>query len=139
MRAGADTDVRPVSTVGSLESLLTRWFETELTPLLDKHRSLWDASLKRKIACLRDSVIAALETLLARRRRAWPFGVTLSVIADVRRLLDEGDDAIRRAREQAATWCEGRTVLAESIPRLVAERISQSAGVAAARRHRRSH
>ena len=47
---GLDLPVHPVSTVGADESLLTAWFDKELTPLLDRHRRLAEASLKRKIA-----------------------------------------------------------------------------------------
>ena len=66
---GLELPVHPVSTVGADESLLTAWFEEELAPLLDRHRTLADESLKRKIAHLRESVIATLETLRDKRVR----------------------------------------------------------------------
>ena len=54
---GVDLAVHPVSTVGTDESLLTRWFEQELTPLLDRHRTLVEESLRRRIAHLRESLV----------------------------------------------------------------------------------
>jgi hypothetical protein len=39
--------VHPVSIVGADESLLLRWFEENLTPLLEQHRALVEASLNR--------------------------------------------------------------------------------------------
>ena len=63
-----DLAVHPVSIVGADESLVLRWFEDDLAPLLEQHRALVEASLRRKIAHLRESVISSLETILARGR-----------------------------------------------------------------------
>src|SRR5205085_27209 len=103
---GLDLPVHPVSTVGADESLLTAWFERELTPLLDRHRSLTEASLKRKIAHLRESMIATLETLLAKRRGGRPDDGARVDTAAAQQLLDEGDEVIRRTREHSLDWWE---------------------------------
>ena len=71
---GLDLAVRMVSTVGADESLLMDWYEKELTPLFDHHRSLTESSVKHKIACLLESVIATLELLLAKGRGDGPDG-----------------------------------------------------------------
>jgi GTP-binding protein EngB required for normal cell division len=117
---GLDLPVHPVSTVGADESLFTGWFDEELTPLLDQHRSLVDASLKRKTAHLLESVIATLETLLA-KRRGGRLPDEAGLDPDVaQQLLDEADETIRRTRERSLHWWEGRRALEEHAPRLVA-------------------
>jgi GTP-binding protein EngB required for normal cell division len=120
---GMDLPIHPVSTVGAHESLLNAWFEQELVPLLDRHRALTEESLRRKIAHLRESVTATLETVRARR-----LGGSRDERAEVdidaaQRLLDEADAAIRRAREHASNWWEGRRALAVEVPRLVAQAV----------------
>jgi GTP-binding protein EngB required for normal cell division len=94
---GLDLPVHPVSIVGADESLLTGWYDQELTPLLDRHRSLTEASLRRKIAHVRESVIAVLETLLTRRRGGEPEDHA-QVDSAAARLLEGADEAIRQAR-----------------------------------------
>lgn len=127
---GLDLPVHPVSTVGAHESLLTAWFERELAPLLDRHRTLTEESIRRKIAHLRESVIAALETLRNTRVRG-DRGDGARVDTDAaQRLLDEADAAIRRTREHASNWWEGRRALAEEVPRLVAHAVVSSQGPA---------
>jgi hypothetical protein len=117
---GLDAPVHPVSTVGADESLLTGWFDAELTPLLDQHRSLVEASLKRKTAHLLESVIATLETLLA-KRRGGRLPDEAGLDPDVaQQLLDEADETIRLTRERSLHWWEGRRALEEHAPRLVA-------------------
>ena len=39
----------------------------------------------------------------------------------MRKTLDDADEAIRRTREEAANWWEGRRALAEEVPQIVAE------------------
>jgi GTP-binding protein EngB required for normal cell division len=127
---GLDLAVHPVSTVGSEESLLTAWFDEELTPLLDRHHSLIEASIKRKIAHLRESVIAALETLLAQRRGARADERAGVDRGAVQQLLDEADETIRVTQEHTSNWYEGRRALAEDAPRLVAEALVSAPGPA---------
>jgi hypothetical protein len=120
---GLELAVRMVSTVGADESLLIVWYEDELTPLLDRHRSLSEESVKRKIACLLESVIATLELLLAKRRGDGSDGRAGAGATEAQEVLNEADDAIRRVRESALSWSEGRRALAETIPRLVAQAV----------------
>jgi len=110
-----DVRVHPVSTVGTDESLLTHWFEEEIEPLLARHRTLAEASLRRKASHLRESVIAALETLLARRRGAGADGRSRVDGQAVRRLLGEADEAIRQARERCREWKLDEPALLEVI------------------------
>jgi GTP-binding protein EngB required for normal cell division len=127
---GLDLPAYPVSTVGAHESLLDAWYEQELAPLLDRHRALTEASLKRKIAYLRESVTATLETLRANRVSGGRGdGVEVDTGA-AQQLLDEADAAIRRAREHASNWWEGRRVLAEEVPRFVARAVVSARGPA---------
>ena len=102
--AGVDLTVHPVSTVGLDESLLTRWFEEEIEPLLGRHRELAEASLHRKIAYLRDSVVAVLETMRNRRQGRAREGSDPAAEEAVVRLLREADEAIREARTRCREW-----------------------------------
>ena len=120
---GLDLAFRPVSTVGADESLLTRWFEQELTPLLEQHRALVEASLKRKIAHLRESVISTLESILARRRAGKTEGEPRVDTAAAIRLLEGADEAIRRARDCSSSWSDDRLAFEASIPTLVAKAV----------------
>jgi GTPase Era involved in 16S rRNA processing len=105
---GLDLAVHPVSTVGKDESLLTRWFEQELTPLLDQNRTLVEESLRRKIAHLRESVISTLETILARRGGEPTDGRTKVDTAAANSLLESADEAIRFARRRTVDWSDDR-------------------------------
>ena len=123
---GLDLPVHPVSTVGTDESLLTAWFDQELTPLLDRHRSLAAASMKRKIALLREQVAATLDTLVAKRRGGVLGEQATCDTAAARRILDETDDAIRRTQMSTSDWWAGRRDLVATVPRLIAERVVSS-------------
>ena len=115
---GLDLPVHPVSVVGADESLLNLWFESQLEPLMARHHELVVASLRRKIAGVRESVATTLETLRSRRRDAAP-GSRIDFAA-ARRLLDGADCAIRRAREQWRDWSSDREALFEAILRSAA-------------------
>ncbi len=120
---GVELPVHPVSIIGSDESLLNQWFDEDLKPLLDRHRSLTEASIRRKIAHLRESVIAVLETLRAKQQGAQVAGRAQVDTDTARRLLDAADEAIRQARGRALSWSEGRRSLTETIPHATAERL----------------
>ena len=122
-----DLAVHPVSTVGADEGLLTRWFEEEIEPLLARHRALAEASLRRKIAHLRESVAAALQTLLARGKGGGPDGRPRIDEAVVRRLLDGADRAVREAQGRAREWTADASALAEVIVRDAAEVVVSAA------------
>ncbi len=129
---GLDLAVYPVSSVIAHESSLCAWFDEQLTPLLEGHRALAEASLRRKTAHLRNSVIATLETLRARSRRG---GSEAGVdVGAAQQILDLADAAIRRVRERSSSWWEGRRGLAEALPRLAAR---DRVGSAYRRSHRR--
>jgi len=120
---GLGLPVHPVSTVGADESLLTAWLDKELTPLLDRNRGLAEASVKRKIAYLRESVIATLETLLANQRGGPHVDGTGVDTTAAHQVLDRADETIRRMRERSLGWGLQRRALVERVPRLVAEAV----------------
>jgi len=90
---GVALPVHAVSTVGVEATLLTQWFEHEIEPLLEGHRKLTEASLARKTAHVRESVIAVLQTMLTLRRAGVDARDSLSDTGAARRLLDEADAA----------------------------------------------
>jgi GTP-binding protein EngB required for normal cell division len=110
---GIDLPVHPVSTVGADEVLLMHWFEHEIEPLLAQHRALTEASLRRKIASLHESVVAVLQVLLARHQGgATSYGASVDPGA-ARRLLDEADGAIREANARCRDWTADAPALLE--------------------------
>jgi GTP-binding protein EngB required for normal cell division len=122
--------VHPVSIVGAEEALLDRWFAEDLAPLLERHRSLAEQSLRRKIAQLRESVRSVLETLRARGAGGRAAAAAPVDVGAARRLLDESDQLIRRARGVAQEWSDSRRDLVVGIPRAVAEGLVFSAPAA---------
>ena len=66
---GLKVHVEPISAIPDHSGLLDRFFEQELLPRFNQARQLREASVARKIGALRESVTAALETLLQRGRR----------------------------------------------------------------------
>lgn len=108
-----DLPVHPVSTVGDDEELLRQWFDREIAPLLGRHRDLAEASLRRKAAHLRESVVATLQTRLA-RRRGGPERPTASSEA-VRHLLQEADEAVRQVRPRCLEWTADVSDLVKAI------------------------
>ena len=118
-----DLAVHPVSIVGADESLLTRWFDEDLEPLLEQHRALVDASLRRKTAHLGESVISTLETILVRRNGGRTKSGSVVDTAAASRVLDAADEAIRRARDRSLNWSDDRLVFAESIPSLISKAV----------------
>jgi GTP-binding protein EngB required for normal cell division len=101
---GLELPVCPVSTVGADEVLLTRWFEQEVEPLLARHRSLTEASLRRKIAHLQESVAAVLRTQLERQHTGRPVVGNPVGSGPVREKLEEADRVIRSAQDLCRDW-----------------------------------
>ncbi|MGB6686451.1 MAG: dynamin family protein [Terracidiphilus sp.] len=66
---GLKVNVAPVSALPDHSGLLNQFFEQQLLPRFNQARNLGQASVARKIGALRESVIAALETLLQRGKR----------------------------------------------------------------------
>lgn len=109
--------VFPVSIKGEDETLLTRWFAEEIAPLQERHRELAQASLRRKVVQLRDSVRTALEVV---RDRASEDGPASDRRDELQRLLEKGDDAIRGAELTAAEWADDQS----GTPEIVLGRIA---------------
>ncbi len=61
-----DLPVRAVSVMPSYREMTDRWFQEEIVPLYQQSQQLRAASLRRKIAVLRESVAAALQATLRR-------------------------------------------------------------------------
>jgi hypothetical protein len=100
--------------VGADESLLTGWFEHEVVPLLDRHRSLLESSLRRKIANLCESVATALELRLGRPGKESGSHAGIDASA-VRKPLDEADASLRHATERYQDWSQDRRTLWQDI------------------------
>jgi hypothetical protein len=114
--------VHPVSAVGAHESLLLRWYDSEISPLFERHQSLTEASLRRKIAALSESVATSLESL--RLRGGGRENLQAEGLVEARRFFDEADAAIRRARQQLLDW----SMLRERVLELILQRSAQAAG-----------
>jgi GTP-binding protein EngB required for normal cell division len=125
-----DLPVHPVSTVGPNEALLTQWFEKEIAPLWDRHRALTDASLRRKAAHLRESVVAVLETLLAKERGVAADGRPGADAKVARQILDAADGTVRQAKERLLDWTGDEPALIEVIFRDASRAAAASAGAA---------
>jgi len=110
-----DLTVHPVSIVGRDAALLDAWFEREIEPLWERHRTLTEQSLHRKIAGLRESVIAVLKTMLAKRRETFPRRYDGAELKMVERLLDDADAAIERAEARRRGWSAEAAALAAVI------------------------
>jgi GTP-binding protein EngB required for normal cell division len=112
---GLELPVHPVSVMGADEALLTRWFDQEIAPLLDRHRALTEASLRRKAAVLRESVVAVLKTLLAKAQGTQADGRAGVDVPAARRLLDEAAAAVRQIKARCLSWPEDDPALVEII------------------------
>lgn len=112
--------VFPVSVVGADETLLSRWFDEQIAPLRHQHQELVRASLRRKLAQLRDSVIGTLESL--GRRSAGD--VSTEAVVRMRQLLEAADDSLREFESAALDWgSAARQLPVEAILRRAAESI----------------
>jgi len=119
--------VQPVSTLGKDASLLDRWFEQQIEPLWEAHRTLAEESLHRKIALLRESVMAVLRTLLAKRHGGAPAGNGGRQCEAAERLLDEADAAIQQALARHRNWSANEAALVETILQKAAKTVVESA------------
>jgi len=107
--------VHAVSTVGRDAALLDHWFADEIAPQYERHCKLTEASLMRKTIQLQESVIAVLETMLARRQGRGQPGADAFDMATARRRLEEADAAIAEAEHQCRCWTDGHAALVETI------------------------
>ncbi len=110
-----DVTAHLVSIVGDNEKLLHQWFEQEIEPLLVRSRALAEQSLRRKIAHLRESVIATLEAAASRQRGAGADRRAPAEVSQVRQLLGEADRAIRAARERCRDWTTEESALFDRV------------------------
>ncbi len=123
-----DVAVHPVSTVRADAALLDGWFEQEIEPLWERHRALTETSLHRKIARLRESVIAVLQTLLAKRQGTARVSRDGQELKTAERLLDEADAAIERAESRRRDWLADEPALVEIILQDAAKALAESSG-----------
>jgi GTP-binding protein EngB required for normal cell division len=125
-----DLPVFPISTVGADEALLTPWFEQKIEPLLIRHRAIAEVSLRRKIAHLRESVIASLETLLSRQQGKEVDSRARIDDQAVRQLLEEADKAVRAAWDRCRDWTVDEPALLDSALNSAAQAIISPSAVA---------
>jgi len=122
-----DMAVHPVSVMGGDAKLLDCWFEQEIEPLWERHRTLTEQSLHRKIARLQESVASVLRTLLAKRRGTAPVSRDGREIKTAERLLDQADAAIERAETRRRDWSGDREAFLEIIVQDSAKAIVEAA------------
>lgn len=92
----------PVYAVSAIEGHVHRldeWFEREILPLYEQHQTLALASAHRKIGQLRDSVLSALRSLIARTQAAGD-SVSEADAADIQTLLREAARRIEETRRR---------------------------------------
>ena len=91
--------VHPVSVLPSHKDLLDRWFAEHILPLYGRSQELREASLRRKIGSLCESVIAALQLDLRRSK---------TVVSGTKEQIREIEARLRRAtgliEETSSTW-----------------------------------
>jgi GTP-binding protein EngB required for normal cell division len=116
-----DLQVHPVSTVGSHERLLTEWFEHEIEPLFERHRALTEKSLERKIAHVRESVVAVLQTMASKRGEVGKTGGNKAAAERAEQLLNQAENAVLRTRERCQNWPSDAPAMVESILRDAAQ------------------
>jgi GTP-binding protein EngB required for normal cell division len=102
-RLGIEAAVGLVSAVGD-GAIAHRWFESEIVPLYDKTQELREASLRRKLAALREGVVASLRAELGARPREAADGHEVGDFAlAAERALEEGARRCEEAAEEART------------------------------------
>jgi GTP-binding protein EngB required for normal cell division len=113
---GLDVGVHPVSIVGDHEKLLHQWFEQEIKPLLARSCALVEQSLRRKIAHLRESVIATLETAASRQRSGAEADRRAPLeVPQVRQLSGEADRLIHAAHQRCRDWTNEEAALFDRV------------------------
>jgi hypothetical protein len=120
---GLQLRVHSVSTVVENESMLSAWFEFEIRPLLARHRALADASTRRKIAILRESVAASLLVLRNRNEGSLANENERRAAVEVQAELNAADEAIRDAHQQILAWRDDREVLEQLACSAIARRV----------------
>jgi GTP-binding protein EngB required for normal cell division len=128
---GLDVAVHPVSIVGADEALLYQWFECEIEPLLARSRALAEQSLRRKIAHVRESVIATLENLASKdslsRDREGAEASTAPSRSRLGSLLEEAEESIRTARKRCRDWTADEPSLFQNVFARAAQALVSSA------------
>jgi GTP-binding protein EngB required for normal cell division len=121
MQLGLDLTVQAISALESHGELLERWFDEHVQPLYDQHHQLAQASLRRKIGSLRDSVRSALDLRLSRDKpEAVDGGVDAKAIeTELRR--EEGE--LEHTSEVAQRFARDLYFIGEMILTEAAERI----------------
>lgn len=92
--------------------------------------------MHRKIARLRESVIAVRQTLLAKRHGKTPVGGDGRQLKVAERLLDEADTAIQRAAARQRDWSADEAALVEIILQDAAKAVVESARKASGKDHK---
>ena len=117
---GLNLPVHPGERRGRRRVAPLRWFDSEISPLFEQNRSLVEASIRRKIASLSESVATSLETMLL-RGGASADRLVEAGLTGARQRLDQADSAIRQARQQVLDWSANRDRVLELILQLAAQ------------------
>lgn len=102
---GTSVPVWPVSVSPRSQALAQRWLDEALAPRQARQRELAEASMRRKIAGLRDAVVAALQQIAA---ASAPRGQGAEPVADMADEADAARAAIEAARSAVRGWDDHR-------------------------------
>jgi GTP-binding protein EngB required for normal cell division len=131
---GIEIPVYPISTTRGHRACPERWFDEHIRTLVVDHQDAVNSSLGRKTVHLRESVIAALQTLAARHRGDPVLAATADEITSEQQLLREADLVLAEAREKCHSLIKGEKEFVDSVLAEAAEVII--AATAQGDRHR---
>ena len=98
---GWSLPIHAVSAIAPHARRLDAWFEREILPLYEQHQGLALASAHRKIGQLRDGVLSALRSLIARTQAAGD-SISEAEVADLQTLLREAAERIEETRRRCS-------------------------------------
>lgn len=119
---GLELAAHPVSAMNEHAIFLDRWVDEQVLPLYEQHHLLVQASLRRKIGSLRESVKFALDALLSRGQRVTKSVDARAVEGELRR--EEGE--FERARQACQSFTRDFHFLSDSILTESARKIIES-------------
>lgn len=119
---GLETHVRAVSTQGEHVRMAHEWFASDVEPLFARARELGEASARRKLAHLRESVVAALETMLGARSQGESRD---DARARVEVLAARAEEVLLKTEKTAMTICENARRMTDRTLELAAQDLAK--------------
>ena len=125
---GLKIHIQPVSALPDHSGLLNQFFEQQLLPRFNQARNLRQASVARKIGALRESVIAALETMLQHgKRQTLPTNDGKEIEASLRHISGEIGEQRTRLDQAFLELGERPEFILAELAEMVAVRICSGA------------